>query len=468
VSGTGDLPPAAVPAPDPHLQAGLGGRWQRLHPLSPIVRAGRGLIAIVFVLLIAAVPRGGRGGGGIFPNALGHVVFVAVIFLLALVSWLVTRWRVQDGVLQVETGLIRRTSERFPLTQVQAIDTVRPGLARVFGLTELRIRMASGQGQAGRLAYLTGSEAEVLRAQLLAMSRGLHEGTPEPAATTLLTVPAERLWIAQLLSGFGLVALLGVAVLVTLVVVSPGSVAAASGVLVIYAVFAVSIPFIRFSRYYGLTVAHADDGLRLRSGLIETSAETLPFARIQAIRLTEPVAWRVVGWCRMEVDIASQHAKGHQDRVEGRATRALLPVGTRTEAARLLAAIFPGVTEERLRPPRRAGWKSPLRYPHLSWGSDDGYAVTTSGRLQRVTDWIPLAKVQSIRWVQGPVQRRLRLADIHLDTAGRRVYAVLRDRDAAEAARLMAELPERCRIARRRADELERMRVAGASPFGSG
>jgi putative membrane protein len=467
VSGPGGLPPGAVGAPDAHLQAGLGGSWQRLHPLSPIVRAGRGLIAIVFVLLIAALPRGG-GGGGTFPNTLGHVAFVVVIFLLALVSWLVTRWRVQDGVLQVETGLVRRTSERFPLTQVQAIDTVRPGLARVFGLTELRIRMASGQGQAGRLAYLTDSEAEVLRAQLLAMSRGLHEGTPEPFATTLLTVPAERLWIAELLSGFGLLVLLGVAVVVALVVVSPGAVAAASGVLIIYLLMTISILFTRFTRYYGTTVAHADDGLRLRAGLIETSAETLPFARIQAIRLTEPVAWRLAGWCRMEVDIASQHAKGHQDRVEGRTTRALLPVGDRSEATRLLAAIFPGVTEERMRPPTRAVWKSPLRYPHLSWGVDEGYAVTTSGRLQRVTDWVPLAKVQSIRWAQGPVQRRLRLADVHLDTAGRRVHAVLRDRDASEATRLMTELPERCRIARRRADELERPRVASASVLESG
>lgn len=451
-----ELPPAELPSPDAHLQAGLGGTWQRLHPLSPIVRAGRGLIAIAFVLLFAAVPRGSGAGGGAFQSALSHIVVVVVVFLVALVSWLVTRWRVRDGVLQVETGLIRRTSERLPLTQVQAIDTVRPGLARVFGLTELRIRMASGHGRAGRLAYLTSSEAEVLRAQLLAMSRGLHEATPEPLATTLLAVPAERLWISQLLSGLGLVVLLGVAIIVALVVISPGAAAAASGALVLYLLVAVSILFSRFSRYYGLTVARAEDGLRLRSGLIQTSAETLPLARIQAIRLVEPVAWRITGWCRLEVDIASQRSKGRQDRVEGKAARALLPVGTRTEAAFLLDAIFPGVTKERIRPPRRAVWKSPLRYSHLSWGFDDGYAVTTSGRLRGVTDWVPLAKIQSIRWVQGPVQRKLRLASIHLDTAGRRVHAVLRDRDASEAVRLMDELPKWCRVARLRTDGMDR------------
>ena len=61
--------------------------------------------------------------------------------------------------------------------------------------------------------------------------------------------------------------------------------------------------------------------------------------------------------------------------------------------------------------------------------------MTTSGRLRRVTCWVPLEKVQSFREVQGPVQRRLRLASVHLDTAGGNVHAVLRDRDAGRGRR---------------------------------
>jgi putative membrane protein len=68
--------------------------------------------------------------------------------------------------------------------------------------------------------------------------------------------------------------------------------------------------------------------------------------------------------------------------------------------------------------------------------------------VRRVTDWVPLAKVQSIRLLEGPVQRSLELSSIHLDTAGRKVHAVLRDRDRTEAGRLMQELPGRCREAR--------------------
>jgi len=414
-------------------------------------------VAGIVVLLL--IPTSGGGKGGVASDAV-HVGILVVFVLLGFVSWLVTRWRVQDGVLLVESGLIRRTSERFPLSRIQAIDTVRPGLARVFGLAELRIRLASGSGKAGRLAYLTNAEAETLRARLLEMSRGSTAtaetaGTPETAAATppapeqiLVTVPPARLLASLLLTGSGLLLELAIVVLAVLAIVAPGVAAAAFGGGAVALVGLAFGLFRRFNGDYRLSVADAPDGLRLRSGLVETSAETIPRGRIQAIRMVEPLAWRLCGWCRLEVDVASQKSKGRQDRNQAKAGRALLPVGSREQAALLVARVFPGVPEQRLAPPARARWKSPLRFRYLSWGSNERYAVTTSGRVRRVTDWVPLAKVQSIRLLEGPVQRSLELSSIHLDTAGRKVHAVLRDRDRTEAGRLMQELPGRCREAR--------------------
>jgi putative membrane protein len=54
-----------------------------------------------------------------------------------------------------------------------------------------------------------------------------------------------------------------------------------------------------------------------------------------------------------------------------------------------------------------------------------------------------------VRRVQGPVQRRLGLATVHLDAAGKRVDAAFRDRDAAEAEQLTDELAALSRQARR-------------------
>lgn len=418
--------------------------WRRLHPLSPVVRAGRGAVGLVVVLLGV-----GASGGGNLGNDLAHLGVVVLVLVLGVVSWLVTRWRVEGGVLRIDSGLLRRTSDRLPVAQIQAIDIVRPGLARLFRLAELRIRLAGGGGRTGRLAYLPDEEAERVRARLLALAHGVAEDAPAPAERPLLVVPPGRLVASSLLSGPALFVVVAVAIWASLEATAPAAAAAVagSGAAVFFGVV-VAIGR-RINAHYRLTVALAPDGLRLRGGLVETSAETIPRGRVQAVRMTEPVLWRPFGWCRLEVDVAGQKDRGRQDRNAGRSQRDLLPVGTRADARRLLAEVLTAPPPATAPPPRRAFWKSPLRYHHLSWGSDDRHGVTTSGRLRRVTDWVPLDKVQSVRRAEGPVQRRLGLASIHLDTAGRRVFAVARDREASECGQTLAELPDRCRRARR-------------------
>jgi putative membrane protein len=127
-----------------------------------------------------------------------------------------------------------------------------------------------------------------------------------------------------------------------------------------------------------------------------------------------------------------------------------MPVGSREQALALVARVMPWPLPASTRPPRRARLKSPLRYHFLAAGFDGRSAITQGGRVCRATVVVPLSKVQSIRCVQGPVQRRLRLVTLHLDTAGRNVHAALRDRDAAEADWMMGELPDLCRAARQR------------------
>ena len=157
--------------------------WHRLHPLSPAVRAGRALIAIGIIFLPTLV-----SGGTNSWDVAWHFVAVGALIVLGVVSWLVTRWQIDGNDLRIETGLLRRSSLRYPLSQVQAIDTVRPGLARALGLAELRLRMG-GTGGAARLAYLPVVQANALRARLLALSQGAHEETPEPTDRELVRVP---------------------------------------------------------------------------------------------------------------------------------------------------------------------------------------------------------------------------------------------------------------------------------------
>lgn len=428
--------------------------WHRLHPLSPVVRGGRATTAIAILLVLSIFGRGKLS------DAIPQLAVVGILLVGGFVSWLVTRWRIEEDDLRIETGLLRRRSLRFPLSQVQAIDVVRPGLARMFRVAELRLRLAGSSGATARLAYVAEHEVEPLRDQLLALAKGarLDADTPEPPTAEEPVAPEEHL-VAVVSSG-RLVASIAleywwlIAILVGLLVgvaVSPhtvGPILVGGGL--VWTVSLVTFLWRRFNQQYKLTVAEGPDGLHVRGGLVALTAEIIRPGRVQAVRLVEPVLWRPLGWCRLEVDLAGrQRSKGEGEAQRGQ-LRTLLPVGTRAVGIELVDWLLPDRPRELSRPPSRARWKSPLRYRALGWGRTDTCVATTSGRLRRIACWVPLEKVQSLRRVQGPIQRRLELATVHVDTAGRAVHTTLRDRDVAEADGALADLTDLARTARRK------------------
>jgi putative membrane protein len=427
--------------------------WHRLHPLSPAVRVVRALVPLVLVFLTSLA-------SGDLWNDVGHAIAFAVALAAGAVSWLVTRWRVEDGALRIERGLLRRSSLRYPLAQLQAIDVVRPGVARLLGLAELRLRMGGSTGGDARLSYLPLADAETLRDELLELARGRTaapatgeaEEQRRPAwldEQVLVSIPTPRLVVSLLLGGPVALALLAIVGLVVAAVLAPS---VAGGVLGggVAPLLGVAVAgWRRFNNGYGLRLSESPDGLQLHSGLVETTTETIPRGRVQAVRMTEPLLWRPLGWARLEVDVAGRQRRRGENRSEGSQLRAVLPVGPRGEALALLGRLVEDAPQPADPAPRRAALKSPLRYRHLAIAVSDRTVATRSGRLGVRTSWVPLAKVQSLRWVQGPVQRRLRLGGVHVDVAGPSLAAVLRDRDVEESRRQLDRLAELARAARR-------------------
>ncbi|HUY56162.1 MAG TPA: PH domain-containing protein [Candidatus Nanopelagicaceae bacterium] len=420
--------------------------WHRLHPLSPVVRIGRSFVGLVVVLALPYLSHPqGANSGDLFDLA---VVVVAAVG--GLVSWLVTRWRVEDGTLQVDTGLLRRRTTRLPLSRVQSIDIVRPGLARVLGLAEVRVRTAGAHDGDARLAYVASEQADTIRAHLLALAHGLTADQAEIQEVPLAVVRNRRLLVAVWLQGTTLVPLLLSATLLAAGLLAPTHAGRTSllGVAGVAALVAAGVVGRQLNSQLGYEVAQAPDGLRVRGGLVGTVVETIPVHRIQAVREVEPLWWRLLGWVRMDVDVAGRQRRQGEDRGASGQLRMLLPVATRAEAAALLAILFPEAVQPGSPPPSRARLKAPLSFHFLRAQVTPGMAGCATGRMRRVSTWIPLDKVQSVRWTQGPWQRRLRLATVHLDIAGHWVGLALRDRDAVEAQLFTRTLPDLCRTAR--------------------
>lgn len=417
--------------------------WLRLHPLTPLLRGGR------FGLLLLAVV-GQQGLREASPEAVAAVLVVGVVLgvLFGWVAWRAMRYRVTPTELQVDSGVLTRRSRRVPLARLQAVDVVRPFYARVLGLAELRLEVVGGSGDAeAPLAFLSEETARALRTQLLDLSAGRAETSEPEQERVLVQVPTAPLIWSTLLGA-------------PLVVVAAGTLAVVVAALLdgmsAGAVLLGAVPLLfgtgsfavrRILAEYGFTVAEGPDGLRLRHGLLDTRSQTIPPGRVQGVRVREPLLWRRFGWVRVEVDVAGYGSGGE----EQAATGALLPVAPRQLAEDLVARVLGTRLPAAAAPaPAPARWRAPLQYRRLRVGIDDTHVVASYGVVTTTTDVAPLAKVQSLRVTQGPYERRLGLASLHVDTAGRRLPGpLLAHRAAAEATVLLDDLARRARAARR-------------------
>ena len=429
--------------------AGAPEQWSRLHPLTPLLRSGRFLL-----LVLGAVGQQGLRSASLEVLAIGLAVAVPVGLVLGYLSWRTTRYRLDADELQVDSGVLQRRSRRVPLARLQSVDVVRPLLARVLGLAELRLEVAGGGDSEAPLSYLSDEDARLLRARLLSRpvtgreAGGAAGGQDSPPEAVLVQVPTGALVVSVLLGGPALLtgALLLAALPVLLLAPDalPGLLAALGPLLLGSA----GLVLRRLLSEYGFTVAESPDGLRLHHGLLDTRTQTIPGGRVQGVRVLEPLLWRRRGWVRVEVDVAGYERERREQQA---LTSALLPVAPRAFGLALAARVLGAELPEHLVPaPPAARWRAPLSARRLGLGLDGRHLVTTTGVLTTTTDVVPLVKVQSLRLVQGPWQRRLGLASLHADTAGRRLSgAVARHRRQAEAAGLLAELPDRIRQARR-------------------
>jgi putative membrane protein len=419
--------------------------WQRLHAATPVARLGR-LVPALFLLLVVSNVHSATENRTAETDYL--IAFAAISVVYGYIHWMVTRWRFEDDTLRIETGLIRKDSKRLPLARIQAVDIVRPLLARMLGVSELRIRLAGSGSTDGKLAYLGATEAAELREVLLAGHRpsasvpSSNTGLPMAVATT------GRLLASVLLSLVTLILIGTIGALVVLDQFQPKTAAVLAGILAVYLLSFATVLWRRLSGQYNFTAIEGPEGIYIHRGLLQTISETIPYSRIQAVRQVEPLLWRPFGWCRLEVDIAGATARNQRSEGTAVVRKALLPVGSQQDTWHMIARLLGGPDPTRTPPPRRARWKAPLSFHFLSAGHDGAHAVCVTGRINRATTWVPLEKSQSIRRVQGPLQRPLGLATVHVDVAGKHTRAAFRDRTQEEADALVEELTVLSRAAR--------------------
>ncbi len=457
----------------------------RVHPISPFIRGGIIVLAVFGYFLSRQLDRiagafsdpsfgddeGGSGALLIQAGAVGLVILGAI--MLGLASWWFTRYRLGEESLELRTGAIFRQHRQVRYDRIQAVDLVRPLLARFTGLSEVRVESAGGGDSHVAIAYLRHADAEAVRTRLLGLAQqasapgveghtidvtGVADSTPrtDVESRPLLTVPVDRLlgsvllsWDTILLSAFAVMAIILVFLDLAPIV---------GGFLPILFITGMR-SLLRLTRWYGLTVTQRGDTLTSQRGLTDTRSSSVPLRRVQAVEVAQPVLWRSRGWWSVKVNVAGAQIGSSQD---GDSDTVLVPVattremlgllelltsdpGTPTEVASLIEGTPPGFVGQ----PAQSRWLNPFAHRRIGYLTGRRALLTRSGWVDHVVQIVPWGRIQSLALGQGPLDRRLDLATVHLISTVGPVSPRVRHLSRPDAEVLMGLARDRSGHARR-------------------
>jgi putative membrane protein len=487
-----------VSDPAPTLGRLADGEWHRLHPATPLLRGGFAFIAIIGIIIVnlrdvgIEILLGSPEVGGdpitwIFEHQFAGLLVLAIfigliVFIVGFYgSWRMHTFRITNEQVEVRSGILFRTNRRGRLDRIQGINIVRPFLARLVGAAKLEINVA-GQDANVQLAYLGSSAADELRREILLLASGTSaaasaaqtggagfveqrvsellapELDPDAAAPeSVVQMNLGRLIGSIVLSGFTVFLIVGIAV-GSVVISQTGDLFFLLGV--VPAIIGVGSFYItRFTRSLRYSIAGTPDGIRVGYGLLSTSNETLPPGRIHAVLVSQPLLWRPAGWWEIKINrAASSSTKG----AAGQANTTILPVGDIGDVLKVLDLVLPStlpLAQFEAGMTSKGGddgfTNSPPRARLVRWFSQrrNGFVLGPEfvlfrrGVIWRELVIVPHARIQSIELQQGPLARRLRLANVRVHTVVGPVAARLGAIDQTEAQSLFTGLADAATLA---------------------
>lgn len=393
---------------------------RQVHPLTPLIEAVPLIPGIALATLFI-------NGGALWTSGVWGVPIALLLTTIGFVSWALYRylaWRRLtfwfDGVgdLRIDSGVLYRNERKVQLSRLQAVDVEQPLVARLVGLSNVKIEVAGAGDSKVVVAYLSNVEAVDLRRELLSRAARDRDDEPVPAETVIAEVTTSDLIVSLVLRSATAGLLLLTAGLVVIIFLTEG----AAGVLLLPVSGGIPVVIVlsEFSALYGFTVARSTDGVRLRHGLLKTQAQTVPHGRLAAIDIVEPLLWRHRGWVRIRLTVAGVAGGSDSDDQSAVSKTVLLPVATRDVARQVLEQVLPGVDIESIpltSASRRARWRAPIQWSRLAVGHDDSVFVARRGWVTRHLTIVPHARTQSVSIRQGPYQRRLGLSSLRVDIA---------------------------------------------------
>ena len=176
-AGPGERPEARDPLAAPDWRR-LNARMLLVHPIETLVR----FLPALLVILIA------RAGSD--ESQRWELIALPVIVAFGVMRWLTTRYRVVDGQIELQRGLLTKQTTTARLDKVRTVDLTSKIYHRVLGLAKVEISTGGGRRDRLVLDSLLVSEGRRLRAELLHRVDPLLAGMPAPTGAPVAGVTA--------------------------------------------------------------------------------------------------------------------------------------------------------------------------------------------------------------------------------------------------------------------------------------
>jgi len=293
---------------------------QRQHPAAALANAfdivRSNFITILVLIFI--------GGGGQQANFTLYWILGTFIVLLiwGLISWYRFEFRVQDGELQIEQGVVIHKKLYLTSDRIQVIDISAGVVQRLFGLVAVEVKTAGSSSKEAKINAITREKAEQLKRLLRKENKSENaEASEGLKQSQVYTLNTGDLLVAASTSGRLGVALSVVGALFSQIeqIISeeqmirfvenhlPNTTSTTMVLLSIAAVIVVSWVFAFLGtivKYYDFVVEVRENELLIERGLFERTQLTIPFNRIQAVQIKEELLRQPLGYASLVIESA--------------------------------------------------------------------------------------------------------------------------------------------------------------------
>lgn len=463
------------------VAASLPVEERRLHPWSWLFVLLQQLRQFI-VPLVALLIFGGRGGDSDFWMGLGPVIAVGVLVVVSIAQYFTYRYRVGPDALSVREGWLHRSLREIPYSRIHNVVLHQTLLHRLFGVAEVRLESAGGQKPEAQMRVLRMEEALALESLVRHRGRQVEPSADAAPADYLLMLPTAEVIRLGLVSNRGLIVmaaafgaawqifpdrvvanfiekfgrqLFGYASHLQLGWVSTAAAVAALLLIAMLLLRLLSV-VLALVQYHGFRLSEEQRRLTVERGLLSRLRTSVARRRIQAWTLHEGLLHRLLGRRSLRIDTAVAEQQGQEGQ---RALKELAPIATPEACDALVQRLLPQVHWPRtdwVLLPAATWWRlflpsvllmaagaaalvfqfgTPWGVLPLLWLPWSAYAARQRARRSAyVVDACVVAvrggwwsrhwrfaeidKLQALRLVRSPVDRRLGTATLWMDTAG--------------------------------------------------